>query len=78
MDRHLIVVSVDAMVWEDLEHLEELPNLKEFIEKGSLVQKMTTIYPSLTHPVHATLISGCTPGKTGITSRRGSRDRDGS
>ena len=68
MDRHLIVISVDAMVFDDLDYLDQLPNLKEFVLKGSLVQKMTTIYPSLTHPVHAALISGCTPGKTGITS----------
>lgn len=68
MEQHLIVVSVDAMVWEDLDYLKQLPNMGKLLREGSVVQRMTSIYPSLTHPVHATLMSGCTPGKTGITS----------
>lgn len=66
MNRHLIVVSVDAMVYEDLELLRTLPNVGRLIADGSIVQKVTTIYPSLTHPVHATLMTGCPAGKTGI------------
>lgn len=66
MDKHLIVVSVDAMFYEDLAFLHELPNMGRLLREGSLVKRMTTIYPSLTHPVHATLMSGNPAGKTGI------------
>lgn len=66
MSKHLIVVSVDAMVYEDLKLLEQLPNTGKLIREGSIVKGVTTIYPSLTHPVHATLMSGCPAGKTGV------------
>lgn len=66
MNQHLIVVSVDAMVYEDLELLLKLPNTGRLMQNGSMVKRVTTIYPSVTHAVHATLMSGCTPGRTGV------------
>lgn len=66
MNQHLIVVSVDAMVYEDLEFLLKLPNTGKLMQNGSMVKRVKTIYPSVTHAVHATLMSGCTPEKTGI------------
>ena len=66
--KHLIVVSVDALVYEDLEYAETLPNFKKILDGGALIKKVKTIYPSLTHPVHATLITGAPAGKTGIIS----------
>ena len=66
MANHLIVVSVDALVYEDLELLGKQTNVKRLLENGSLVRHMRTVYPSLTHIVHTTLMTGCTPDKTGI------------
>ena len=68
MGRHLIVISVDAMVWEDLEYAEELPALGRILKEGAVVKHVRTIYPSLTHPVHATVLTGCAAGKTGIVN----------
>ena len=68
MDKHLIVVSVDAMVYEDLEYCKTLPNFSKILKTASVVERVRTIYPSLTHPVHATLISGNPAGKTGIVN----------
>ena len=65
-NQHLIVVSVDAMFYEDLAYLEQLPNMGKLLRNGSMVKRMTTIYPSLTHPVHASLMSGNPAGKTGV------------
>jgi len=65
-DKHLIVVSVDALVFEDLEYAKELPNFKRIIENGAMIERVKTIYPSLTHPVHASIITGAPAGKTGI------------
>ena len=65
-DKHLIVVSVDAMVGEDLRTLAELPHVGKLLREGSLVRSVRTIYPALTHPIHASLMSGCAANGTGI------------
>ncbi len=67
-DQHLIVVSIDAMIYEDLEYAATLPNFGRILQNGAVIERVKTIYPSLTHPVHATLITGCPPMKTGICS----------
>ncbi len=66
INKHLVVVSVDAMVFEDLEYARTLPTFKDILERGSVVERVKTIYPSLTHPVHATIMSGAPAGVTGI------------
>jgi len=66
MKKHLIVVSVDAMVFEDIEFLKGLPNFRRLLDGASVIERVRTIYPSLTHPVHATLITGAPAGVTGV------------
>ncbi|MGI6115163.1 alkaline phosphatase family protein [Luoshenia tenuis] len=66
MSKHLIVMSVDAMVFEDLSTLRTLPNFKRLIENGSRVERVRSIYPTLTHPIHVAIMTGCYAGKTGI------------
>lgn len=65
-EKHLIVVSVDAMVYEDLEYAATLPTFGRLLREGALIKHVKTIYPSLTHPVHATMITGAPAGVTGI------------
>ena len=65
-DKHLIVISVDALVFEDLEYAATLKNFGKLIGRGAVIEKVKTIYPSLTHPVHASIITGAPAGKTGI------------
>lgn len=67
-DKHLIVISVDALVYEDLEYAKTLPVFGKLLKNGAVINKVKTIYPSLTHPVHASLITGCPAGVTGIYS----------
>lgn len=68
MDKHLIVASIDAMVFEDLEYCKTLPNFSKIMDGASVIERVRTIYPSVTHPVHATLISGNTAGVTGAVN----------
>lgn len=68
MSKHLIVVSIDALVYEDLEYARTLPNFKRLLTGASVIERVRTIYPSVTHPVHATLITGAPAGVTGITN----------
>ena len=65
-NKHLVVVSIDAMVTRDLEYAKTLPNFKRILDGASVIRNVRTIYPTLTHPVHATLISGAPAGKTGV------------
>jgi len=65
-EKHLIVVSVDALVFEDLEYARTLPNFGKLLKEGALIERVRTIYPSLTHPVHASIITGAPAGVTGI------------
>lgn len=67
MDRHLIVISVDALVTDDLDYVDRFPTFHELMSNGSVIRNVRTIYPSLTHSVHATIITGRTAGETGIT-----------
>ena len=67
-NKHLIVVSVDALVYEDLEYAKTLPSFGKLISEGAIIERVKTIYPSLTHPVHASIISGAPAGVTGIVS----------
>lgn len=66
MAKHLIVVSIDALVFEDLEYARTLPNFSKILKSSSIIERVKTIYPSLTHPVHATLITGANAGTTGV------------
>lgn len=64
--RHLVVLSADALVDADLEYAFTLPHFKRLREKGSYVQHVESIYPSVTYPAHVTMSTGCWPEKTGI------------
>ncbi len=66
--KHLIVVSIDALVYEDLEYARTLPAFSEILEGAAIIERVKTIYPSVTHPVHATLITGAPAGIHGITN----------
>ncbi len=68
MDKHLVVISIDAMVYEDLEYCRTLPNFSKVLNGASIIERVETIYPSLTHPVHATLLTGNPAGVTGIVN----------
>lgn len=66
MRQKLIVISMDALIYEDLEYLKTKKNFKWLMEHGSIVKKMRSIYPTLTYPCHTTMSTGCYPDKHGI------------
>lgn len=67
-EKRLIVISYDAMVYEDLDLLANEPYFSKFLQEGSRVNRMLSIYPSLTYPAHTTILSGVNPGKHGIVN----------
>ena len=66
MKRKLIIISNDALVREDMEYLKTKPCIRELIEKGSFVESLKTVYPSITYCCHASMITGAYPNKTGV------------
>ncbi|MCK9547942.1 MAG: alkaline phosphatase family protein [Sphaerochaeta sp.] len=63
---YLVVISIDALVGEDIKDLSLTPNLRYIKERGSMVEAVRSIYPSLTHPAHAVMMSGNPPRVTGV------------
>lgn len=65
--KKLIVLSADALVSEDLEYLASLPNFKKYLAGGCRVNKVKSVYPTITYPCHTTMITGVYPGKHRVT-----------
>ena len=64
--RKLVIISMDAMVREDLEYAKTLPTWGYMLEHGALVEDIREIYPTLTYPTHQSMISGMYPDKHGV------------
>lgn len=66
MDNKLVVLSLDALQTNDLEFLFNMPNFSKLKEKAAIVENLEEIYPTLTYPIHVTMVTGVTPDKHGI------------
>ena len=64
----VVVLSVDAMVFEDIKYLRTKPNFGMLYEGGSSVDHCRTVYPSVTYPCHVSMSSGTYPNKHGVTN----------
>jgi predicted AlkP superfamily pyrophosphatase or phosphodiesterase len=68
LTEHLIVISFDCLSEHDVPLLRELPNFKAFIDNSSYCTQVETIYPSVTYPCHATIVTGNFPNRHGIVN----------
>ncbi|MFE8700587.1 ectonucleotide pyrophosphatase/phosphodiesterase [Cytobacillus sp. FJAT-54145] len=66
LTEHLVVISFDCLSALDFSMLEELPNFKELLKNGSYCKNVETIYPSVTYPCHATIVTGKYPKNHGV------------
>lgn len=66
MMSRLIIFSADAMVGEDMEKLQRMPNFCRYLSGGSRVGAVRSVYPTITYPAHATIVTGVYPDKHGI------------
>ena len=67
MSQKLIVLSIDALFYEDMEYMATLPYFGKMFKNAAYAQGgMRCIYPSLTYPAHATMITGCYPDRHGV------------
>ena len=68
MNKKLIILSADAMVTEDLALFTTLPGYKKYLDKGCMIRKVRSIYPTVTYPCHTTMMTGNYPNRHGVTS----------
>ncbi|MHA6259053.1 alkaline phosphatase family protein [Sporosarcina sp. CAU 1771] len=65
---HLIVISFDCLSTLDLPTLEELPHFQELFRDAAICKSVETVYPSVTYPCHASIITGNSPKRHGIVA----------
>lgn len=68
MKQRVLVFSVDAMVYEDLQHLRSCRNTKKYFQNACGVRHIRSIYPTVTYPAHTTILTGCYPASHGVIS----------
>ena len=62
----LCMISLDAVSRPDADRLTRLPALSALKARGVFCDNVRTIYPTLTYPIHTSLITGCYPSSHGI------------
>ena len=65
----LVVISLDSMGFNDLDQWIDLaPHLKKLRGRGTWVQHVRGIFPTLTYPSHTSIITGQYPAVHGIVN----------
>ena len=56
--KHLIVISEDAMVYEDLAELRQMPSFGQVMKNAAIVKTVRSVYPTITYPNHTSMRTG--------------------
>ena len=62
----LCMISLDAVAQPDADRLLCLPALSALKGQGVFCDAVKTVYPTLTYPIHTSLLTGCYPDTHGI------------
>jgi predicted AlkP superfamily pyrophosphatase or phosphodiesterase len=66
---HVVLVSVDGFAaYHLLNYQLELPNMRKLIREGAWAASSETVFPSVTHPSHTTILTGVEPRLHGVLS----------
>jgi predicted AlkP superfamily pyrophosphatase or phosphodiesterase len=66
--KRLIIISFDGLSTLDFNYISGLPNFKEYLREASYCKRVYSIYPSVTYPAHATIVTGKYPRSHGIVN----------
>jgi arylsulfatase A-like enzyme len=67
----VILVSIDGMAaYHVADETLVLPNLRALIGAGVVADSSETVFPSVTHPSHTTMVTGVRPLKHGVIGNR--------
>ena len=64
--KYAVVISEDAMVYEDLAVLKELPCFGSIWDQAAIIRRNRSIYPTITYPCHTTMRTSCYPDRHGV------------
>jgi predicted AlkP superfamily pyrophosphatase or phosphodiesterase len=65
--RHVILISIDGFAAFHLADTSiDLPNIRALAAAGAAAESSETVFPSVTHPSHTTLVTGVTPRRHGV------------
>jgi len=68
MGKRLLVLSFDALGGEDFEYLKGMSEFKDFFKQAAICTNVSSIYPSVTYPCHASIVTGRYPKNHGVIS----------
>jgi predicted AlkP superfamily pyrophosphatase or phosphodiesterase len=67
--QHVILITIDGFAAYHLYNQElELPNIRRMIDDGVWAASSETVFPSVTHPSHTTIVTGVEPRIHGVLS----------
>ena len=66
--RRLIVISFDGLGEQDFEAIQDMPAFSRLLKVSAWHKHVKSIYPSLTYPAHATIVTGRLPKDHGIVN----------
>jgi len=76
--RHVVLISIDGFAADHLANASiALPNIRALAAKGATAESSETVFPSVTHPSHTTLVTGVTPRKHGVVDNTVTERRTG-
>lgn len=61
-----LVISIDALITKDIFRLQTLSNLGRIMQNAAYARDILCVYPTLTYPCHASIVTGCYPDRHGI------------
>ena len=64
--KKLVLISHDALVGEDLAYLQKSEPFRSLLRDGARIRSLRSIYPTVTYPAHASLITGVYPERHGV------------
>ncbi|KRQ86906.1 Type I phosphodiesterase / nucleotide pyrophosphatase [Caloramator mitchellensis] len=66
--KNLIIISFDAVCKDDYDYLITLPNFSEFLKGSNNTFDVESVYPTLTYPVHVSMMTGKLPNEHGVVN----------
>lgn len=64
----MLIISFDSIGDKELDRLAQYPTISSFIKSSAVFRDVRTVFVSNTYPIHASVITGVTPGRHGVTS----------
>lgn len=62
----VVLISIDALGESEWDKIKKLKDFKNFIDNGIYCKNLLSIFPTLTYPVHTTIMTGVYPNKHGV------------